>query len=84
MGSTGRLVCVIVTLFIIIYVVRNSSCILTTKTHYAYLPAYNMTVGQPGGSVDGVHYRGGVSIAIADALMNMLCNGRCNRTVVID
>ena len=46
----------------------------------AILSAYNMTVGQPGGTVDGVHYRGGVSIAIADALMNMLCNSRCNRT----
>lgn len=43
------------------------------------LDAFALTIGRPEGTVDGVHYRGGVSIAIADAFMNMLTNnGTCH------
>ena len=43
------------------------------------LDAFALTIGRPEGTVDGVHYRGGVSIAIADVFMNMLTNnGTCH------
>ena len=44
--------------------------------------AFNVTVGRPDGSVDGVHYRGGVSVAIADVLMNILCNSQCSNPII--
>jgi hypothetical protein len=38
------------------------------------LDAYNITLGRPDGTTDGLHYRGGVSIAISDVLTTMICN----------
>eukprot|EP01041_Mallomonas_annulata_P002064 gene2064-4037_t len=38
------------------------------------LDVYNMTLARPDGSVDGVHYKGGVASAITDVLLNILCN----------
>ena len=41
------------------------------------LDGYNITMPRPDGSVDGVHPRGGVSIAITDVLLNMIVNKHC-------
>lgn len=41
--------------------------------------AHSISEGRPDGSVDGVHYRGGVSVAMTDVLMNMICNPLCEK-----
>ena len=43
------------------------------------LDAYNITDPRPDGTFDGLHYYGGVSAAIGDVLLNMLCNKQCRQ-----
>ena len=38
------------------------------------LDAYNITLPRPDGSIEGLHYAGGVAAAITDVLMTMLCH----------
>lgn len=41
------------------------------------LDLYNVSAPRPDGSVDGVHPRGGVSIAVTDILLNQILNRDC-------
>ena len=39
---------------------------------WEFFDSYGMTLPRPDGSNDGVHYRGGVSSAMTDVVMNMI------------
>ena len=47
------------------------------KFGWEILDTFNMSRPRPDGSVDGVHPRGGVSIAITDMMLNMIVNKDC-------
>jgi hypothetical protein len=53
------------------------------QSGWEILDAYNRTLDRVDGTVDGVHYRGGVSIALTDILVNMLCNRNCSSNVAV-
>ncbi len=38
-----------------------------------------MTLSRPDGSNDGIHYRGGVSSAMTDVVMNMIISPKTNK-----
>eukprot|EP01036_Dinobryon_divergens_P037453 gene37453-48991_t len=53
---------------------RHASDILG-RAGWEIFDAYPITVGRPDGVVDSLHYRGGVSLAMTDALLTMICHG---------
>eukprot|EP00607_Mallomonas_marina_P006369 CAMPEP_0182425388 /NCGR_PEP_ID=MMETSP1167-20130531/11817_1 /TAXON_ID=2988 /ORGANISM="Mallomonas Sp, Strain CCMP3275" /LENGTH=529 /DNA_ID=CAMNT_0024606081 /DNA_START=643 /DNA_END=2232 /DNA_ORIENTATION=- len=46
---------------------------ILSNAGWEVLDVYNMTLGRPDGTADGIHYRGGVSHAITDLLTTILC-----------
>jgi len=45
---------------------------ILVPTGWEIFDAYNITLGRPDGTNDGVHYRGGVSVTLTDLFLNSL------------